>query len=295
MTKEKNFGPLRFLPGPNRGRYPYCHSVYIKDAKVIIDPSSDRERLIEIQKTEGIESVWLTHWHEDHLMHLDLFRDSPVWIAEEDAPPLSDLELFLDWYDITDPAFRKTFRKQLLDEFHFQPIIPDRLLKDGDLLDAGGMTVEVIHIPGHTPGHLAFFFREPAVLYMGDVDLTRFGPWYGDRYSTLDETISSVEKLRSIPAKVWLTCHETGIFEENPGELWDDYLKVIQTREEKLQTVLQSGPSKEEIINNWIIYSREREPREFYEFGEWANMRKHLDRLIKQGLVAHRENRYHLV
>jgi hydroxyacylglutathione hydrolase len=292
MIEEQNFGPVRILPGPSKGRYPYCHSIYIEGAGVLIDPSSDRQRLQEMKDAGEVRMVWLSHWHEDHHMHLDLFPETPLWVSEHDAAPLTDLELMLDWYGLTNPLHRDFFRKSLREHFHFRPRIADRLLKDGELIDLGSVTAEVIHAPGHTPGHLAFFFREPQVLFLGDIDLTPFGPWYGDRDSSIEQTIKTVEKLRKIPAKVWLTCHEKGIFIENPGTLWDDYLQVIQRREEKLLELLQSGPTMDEIVNAWIVYGKEREPREFYEFGEWANMGKHLERLAQKGVIVCKEGAF---
>jgi glyoxylase-like metal-dependent hydrolase (beta-lactamase superfamily II) len=70
--RERSFGPVRFIPGPNRGKYPYCHSVYIEGAGILIDPSADRERLKRLRDEEGVQAVWLSHWHEDHFMHLKL-------------------------------------------------------------------------------------------------------------------------------------------------------------------------------------------------------------------------------
>ena len=43
--EKRKFGPLKVIPGKNQGRYPYCHSIYIEEAGVLIDPGSDRERL----------------------------------------------------------------------------------------------------------------------------------------------------------------------------------------------------------------------------------------------------------
>jgi glyoxylase-like metal-dependent hydrolase (beta-lactamase superfamily II) len=75
--EERHFGPVWFIPGENRGRYPFCHSIYIEGARVLIDPASDRERLVQLRENPGVETVWLSHWHEDHFMHLDLFDGLP--------------------------------------------------------------------------------------------------------------------------------------------------------------------------------------------------------------------------
>ncbi len=295
MNTDMKFGPVHFISGQNKGRYPHCHSIYIEDAGVVIDPSSDRVRLSEMRDKGAIQIIWLTHWHEDHIMDLDLFYELPLWLGKQDAPPLADIEVFLDWYDMTNPDFRGIFRQSMLEEFHYKPKKANRLLEDGEQIDFGNVSVEVIHTPGHTPGHLSFFFKEPAVLLLGDYDLTPFGPWYGDRFSSVEQTISSVKRLRDIPAKIWLTSHETGVFEDDPGILWDNYRQVIQTREDKLLDFLKTHRTMEEIVNAWFIYGRAREPREFFEFGERANMGKHLERLMNKGIVGHEEDRYYLI
>ncbi|MBW1703452.1 MAG: MBL fold metallo-hydrolase, partial [Deltaproteobacteria bacterium] len=253
---EKHFGPVWFIPGENHGKYPYCHSIYIEGAGVLIDPASDRKRLVQLRQNPGVKSVWLSHWHEDHFMHLDLFDDLPLCISEPDAPPLSDLELFMDSYGIDDIS-RDYWRSLFKEQFHFQPRKPMRFLQGGEIIHFDTVTVEAISTPGHTPGHLSFFFKGPEVLFMGDYDLTSFGPWYGDVGSSIEETIASVKRLRNITARVRVTSHETGVFEEEPGKIWDQYLDVINKREEKLINLLDEPHTLEDIVGAWIVYGKE--------------------------------------
>ncbi|HUT52064.1 MAG TPA: MBL fold metallo-hydrolase [bacterium] len=289
---EKCIGPVRFIPGENRGRYPYCNSVYIEGARILIDPASDRGRLMELRDGPGVKEVWLSHWHEDHFMHLDLFEGVPFAMPALETAPLTDPEIFMDWYGIDDPGFRNFWRQALKDTFHFRPRTPSRTFKGGEEIALPGVTVDVIHVPGHTPGHLAFLFREPGVLFMADYDLTKFGPWYGDRDSSIEDTIASVNRLRRVPARAWLTGHEHGLFESEPGELWDRYLAVIDEREEKLLAYLSEPRTIVEIVNQWIVYKKPREPKGFFEYGERALMAKHLERLIRAGSVMEEDGEY---
>ena len=291
--ESKRFGPIRFIPGENRGKYPFCHSLFIEGAGVLFDPASDRKQLKRLRKDKKVKTVWLSHWHEDHFMHLDLFDDLPLWISREDSPQLADVELFLDGYGIEKEEDRRLWRDIVTTQFNFRPRKPARHLSDGQQIQLDTVTVEVIHTPGHTPGHLCFFFQEPGVLFLGDYDLTPFGPWYGDRDSSISQTISSVERLRKIPAKIWLTSHEKGVFEEPPNDLWDTYLKVIHQRERKLLDFLITPKTMAEIVDEWIVYQRPREPTDFYAFGEQMIMQKHLDLLASNSAVAKDCNRYY--
>ena len=292
--EEKHFGPVWFIPGVNRGRYPFCNSVYVEGAGVVIDPGSDRERLTGLARDPGVRAVWLSHWHEDHFMHLDLFAHLPFCIHEDETPPLTDPEIFMDWYGLA-PKHRDYWRQALRETFHYRPRRPAQTFSGVETVSLGGLTVEVIHTPGHTPGHLSFFFKEPRVLFMADYDLTPFGPWYGDRDSSIDDTIESVERLREIPAKVWLTGHEDGVFEEYPGDKWDRYLAVIGEREEKLVDFIREPRTMDEIVNRWIIYRKPREPSAFFEFGERALMAKHLERLMRAKVVTTENGRFRYV
>lgn len=283
---EKNFGPLRFIPGANRGRYPYCHSLYIEaDCKVIIDPASDRERLAQLRDDPGVDAVWLSHWHEDHFMSLDLFDDKELRISQPDAAPLQSMDSLFDAYGFNDEE-RAGWAPMMKDTFHFRPRRPSQTFVDGETIDLGGVTAHVILSPGHTPGHCSFLFPEQELLFIGDYDLTPFGPWYGDRDSDIDAVIESVGRLRSVHARTWIASHEQGVFESDPGELWDAFLKVIDTREERLLEALKSPSTIEDIVEACIVYGRKREPKEFYDFGERSIMGKHVERLIKNGRVA---------
>jgi len=300
MTKhapqeEHCFGPVRFLPGPNRGKYPHCHSLLLEGAGILIDPASDRERLCAIRDRYDIQAVWLSHWHEDHFMHLDLFEDLPLAMHAADAVYLNSIEAFLDGYGIEEPETRATWKPLLEDIFHFQPREPEILLKDEQTLSLGNITVDIMHTPGHTPGHLCFFFREPEVLFLGDYDLTAFGPYYGDRHASIAQTQNSVRRLKRHPARMWLTSHETGIYTNAPPDLWDGYIDVIRRRRDALLALLDRPCRMDEIVAAWIVYRHPREPLAFYYHAEQSLMGKHLEELIGEGRVVQEDGRYRRV
>jgi len=286
MMEELAWGPVRFIPGANRGKYPNCHSIYIEGAGILIDPASDRERLKRLRTESGVNTVWLSHWHEDHFMHLDLFDDLPLAMHPADAPYLADMENLLDGYGIKEPEARALWQSILSETFHFRPRRATGELKGGDVIALDGVTVEVLHTPGHTPGHLCFYFREPDVVFLGDYDLTAFGPWYGDVASSILETECSVRRLQAFGARHYLAGHETGVFARVPAERWERYLGVTARREAALLELLDDPRRLEEIVAAWIVYGKPREPLAFYAHAEQALMGKHLARLQEQGRVV---------
>lgn len=178
---DRQFGKVRFVCGKNGGKYPYNHSLYFRGDRIraVLDPASSQDKMLGL-KDEGVDEVWLSHWHEDHIHYMNLFESSDVRISERDFPPLTDLDTFLDWYGIEDPAGRGYWKKEMVETFDFRPRKTARFFRDDELIDLGGLTVQVIPTPGHTPGHLSFYVPEEGLLFVGDYDLTSFGPWYGD-------------------------------------------------------------------------------------------------------------------
>lgn len=214
---------------------------------MVIDPSCGLKKLSDLKEEDGVDQVWLSHWHEDHLGFLYLFEPCPMRISEEAFPPLTDMEIFLDWYGIRDKQLRKLWETIVLNNFNYRPQKDALFFQDEETIDLGALKVQIIATPGHTPGHLSFFIPDEGVLFIGDYDLTAFGPWYGDIYSSIEQTIESIHKLKSIPARRWIASHNTGLFEENPGRLWNDYENVIYQREEKILNFLQEPKKLDEI------------------------------------------------
>ena len=291
----EKFGPLTFVPGRNNGVYPYSHSLHIDaDIRAVVDAGAGSEQTRALLDGPSVDVVMLTHFHEDHIISLGMFEDCRVWIAESEAPALQDLESFLDLYDPTEKE-RVVWRQLMTEAFNYRPRQVDRTFNSPETIDLGGVTVEIIPTPGHTVGHTSFYFPDQGVLFLGDYDLTAFGPYYGDRDACIDDVIESVNRLKQIPAKIWIASHEQGLFQTDPGEAWDRFLGVIDQRENKLIDLLANPCTVDDIVQARIIYRKAREPKEFFDYAERAIMSKHLDRLLAQGIVVQDGDVYRVV
>jgi hydroxyacylglutathione hydrolase len=291
--KKRQFGKVSFIPGENNGRYPFCHSLYIDDEKkVIIDPSSDQQQLESLKKKKGVDIIINSHYHEDHFTYNYLFPEADLYVPRADAPCFKSLDKLMEFYGLMEEGFEEIWRKLLVENFHYQERTPTREFADGDTFSFGQTTLEVIHTPGHTPGHSCFFFPEIELLFLADIDLTRFGPWYGDAASDLEQTIESIKKIRNFPAKIFVSAHEQAIFEGDISREVDDYLQVIERREQELLEFLDEPRTLEEIVKKRIIYRNAKVESSFADFGERGMMNKHLERLLNSGVIAFKQGRY---
>ncbi len=277
------------------GRYPHCHTLVVDDQRrALMDAASDKDKLLAFHRQRSVDIIITSHAHEDHIMYNSLFPDAELWVPQLDALPFSDISALIDQYGLTreESLFWEDF---LVGECHYAPRKPERLLKDGDILDFGHTYAVAIHTPGHTPGHFCFHFPEEGVLFLADYDLVKAGPYYGDVISSLEHTISSLTKLAAIRADVYLTAHGAGVFDAS-SQLILDYLNIIYEREAKLLDLLAKGPKTlDEITSACIIYGKPK------ALGAWdlsvserMMMRKHLEVLMEQDRVYEDGGRYHL-
>jgi len=94
-----------------------------------------------------------------------------------------------------------------------QPVEPyrvDDVFVGGEVLDAGGATLEVVHAPGHTLGHVAFLVREERALILGDVVHARDVAWlnpFVEGRGAIDRLIGTVERLLTLGARAAFTGH----------------------------------------------------------------------------------------
>jgi glyoxylase-like metal-dependent hydrolase (beta-lactamase superfamily II) len=125
----------------------------------VVDPGGDLEQIEQVLKQEDLtlEKILLTHAHIDHAgATAELARRTGVPI---EGPHEGDLF----WIEQM-PAQARMFGFPQGEAF-----TPTRWLHDGDTVTVGDETLEVIHCPGHTPGHIVLFHRAGRFAIVGDV------------------------------------------------------------------------------------------------------------------------------
>lgn len=160
----------------------------------------------------------------------------------------------------------------LREQFHVRGRPDARGFEDGAVFDLGGRTVTVVHLPGHTAGHCGFLVEPDGFLFVADVDLTSFGPYYGDVGSSLAEFEASIGRLREIEARWYGTAHQKGVIEgaEEFRSRLDAYAGVIQRREETLLKFLDGPRTVEEIVEHRLVY---RPHVRGHTYGRWSGAR----------------------
>ena len=175
----------------------------------------------------------------------------------------------------------------MIKEFHFRPLTNLAPYYPGQRFPNGAITLEILPSPGHTPGHSCFYFPEQDLLYLADVDLTAFGPWYGDGASDLEDYADTLAGLQQFPARTFLTAHEQGVFNYEEAQAGLAYfLKVIAARDRQVLEALKTPKTLPQLVERRLIYGRARDPAFVYDHMEAQMLQKHLERLRKRGMMA---------
>lgn len=129
---------------------------------VIIDPGcvekEENEELLQFIKDAELNVKMLlnTHCHVDHVLGNALVKETfktKLYIHPIEEAPLKAVKVYAPHYGF----------------FQYQETTADAFLQEGDVVTFGNQKLEVLFVPGHSPGHIAFYHKEASVVIAGDV------------------------------------------------------------------------------------------------------------------------------
>ncbi len=158
---------------------------------IILDPGDEPERILAIAEFHkvSVTAVVSTHGHLDHVLAVKEIKEAtqaPFLLPELDLPMVKSAHLQARLYN-----------------WLVEPVPdPDDFLREGQTLTIGKISFLVIHLPGHSPGHIALYFESMGgskhlfsgdVLFAGSVGRTDLpgGNW--------EQLQSSLKRLMSLP------------------------------------------------------------------------------------------------
>lgn len=296
QLEDREIGPVTVLFGEGGGKYPDGNSMLVRGANetVIVDPSLGAMARHQAGRLPEIHRLLNSHCHEDHIVGNHLFPDVPWHIHAQDAPGFRSIDDFLEIYGFPEPI-RSSWERQCLETFHYAPRPDVTPFEDGDVFDLGGVTIRIVHAPGHTRGHSVLIVEwgdggtSERLAYLGDIELSGFGPYYGDAWSSLEDFERSIATVRRIEASWYATFHHIGVLDPEPfQERLDRFANRILQREMALLEYLDEPRTLDEIVAHRFVY-RPGPAADFVDCVERRSMTMHLDRLQAQDRVEEPE------
>jgi hydroxyacylglutathione hydrolase len=149
---------LEIVPIPNGQFVQNCYLVADAEQKVavLVDPGEEAGRFLSElrRRTWTLQAIWLTHAHIDHILGVEAVHAAypvPIHLHPADLPLYRGLPEQGRWMGFDVKAAP----------------LPDRELRQGETLKVGDVSFAVRHVPGHSPGHVAFVGN--GVILGGDV------------------------------------------------------------------------------------------------------------------------------
>lgn len=292
-TNKLQFGPATVYFGEKNGKYPDGNQVVVngRDTTVILDTPLVSHHLLP--QLSDADLIVLGHVHEDHTVGLGLLSHIPLMAPEQDLYAVQSLKGMLDHYGYS-PDTTCLMQKIVTDQFHFVPRPDAQAYHNGAVWELGGCRIRALHTPGHTRGHSALFIEPHDIIFIGDIDLSSFGPYYGDGCSNLRDFIQTLDYLKTLTAQTWITFHHKGVITQGDQfqALLTAYRDKIDQREAAIVTELRNKPmTLDEMVVHRFLY-----PPSYYEVfvedAERITITQHLEKLLDESQIRYADGTY---
>jgi glyoxylase-like metal-dependent hydrolase (beta-lactamase superfamily II) len=285
-----DFGRVTVFFGEKNGKYPDANQVIVRgsDTQAAFDTPIVANHIGP--EFDASDLVILGHVHEDHMAALHRLPKAPVHVHEADLAAAQSWEGLRAAYG-SDESYVAEMLMRFQRDFFYTPR-PDAIgYKDGAVWELGGSRVRAFHMPGHTAGHCALLVEPERVAFIGDIDLTGFGPYYGDASSSLSDFRRTLARVADIPAKVWVTSHHRGVYTDREKFLRDlaAYTRTLDAREQRLLDLLHESPKTlAQLVECRLLYPPGHEDLWVVD-AETRSISSHLDEMLADGRVRRDE------
>ncbi len=291
-------GHVEFIWARNSKEFFFSNSILIHDSQAtVVDPSANFSYLEHLAASKRVHQVLNTHYHVDHRSLNSLFKEARFLCHKLDIKPLQSFENYLRFADSVQDSGYIEWLKGIFSTLDIKEAYFDTLLSDGQLLPLEDHEVQVVHLPGHTPGHIGLLFKEIDLFFCSDVDLTPLGPWYANLSSNIDDFLKSLEKIKEIQCRYYATSHGSRIYD--PEQFFEKLARfeaAIPKREEKILEALKEQPQELKHLSEiGIIYKHSHLEKDPLKASfERQMIEKHLERLKRLGTIQEDRGLWHL-
>lgn len=287
MDDVRTFGSVTVHLGDKSGKYPDGNQVLVRgaDTRVAFDTPQVANRIGADFDT--VDLVILGHVHEDHMAGLHRVPQAAVQVHEADLAAAQSWAGLSAHFGYPAPVLAD-LKAKIEREFHYRPRPDATGYANGATWDlGGGVRVRAQHLPGHTAGHCALVVDSEGLAFIGDIDLSGFGPYYGDATSNLADFRRSLAAVARLDARVWVTSHHRAVITDRPQFLdaLAAFTAKIDERRARVLAMLVPGPQAlDDLARQGLLYPPGHDAP-WVAFAERRSIGLHLDELVADDRV----------
>ena len=291
-----SFGPVTVYCGEKSGKYPDGNQVVVRggDTLAAFDTPLVANRLG--RELTDVDLVVLGHVHEDHMAGLHRLGGAELHVHERDVEAARSWDGLAAHYGYG-PAVLAGLHAKIKKDFFYVPRPDAQPYREGACWELGaGVTVRAFHLPGHTRGHCALVVEPGGIAFIGDIDLSSFGPYYGDATSSLAEWRRTLGAVKDLPARVWITSHHKGVVTERETflSLLQAFGSRLDARAEAIAAYLREKPATlDELVAHRFVYPRGAQDL-WFDDAERRVISQHLEEFAAAGRAAEEGGRWRL-
>lgn len=272
--------------------FTFSHGILVEDDVRLLIDTGEGKALQEINP-QSIDVVLNSHHHIDHIRGNDVCSRARVFIHPLEKPYLQSPETTIavtGWSELMDEtAPDDSPQKGISAENVLKVWNVDGDLCDNQVIDCGHTRIQVLHTPGHCAGHCSFLFPEESMVFLGDICLSKVGPWYGEPEASIEDFIRSIDRVIDLKPERLTTGHVPQVISGNVAEVLTEYRDRIFKREQRILKALKARPATiNDLAAQHLIYLLH--PSTFVLFWEKFMLKKHLESLIAIGCVEKLED-----
>ena len=261
---------VHFIEGKNRGKFPYCNSLIVGDA--VIDPNCGIEVLNRI--ADKTDTAILSHNHPDHsALAWYLNRLKKKVLAPHNSTRVEELARRFA------RGMEERWAKFATEYVGLRDFEAD-LYSISTGLGIDGHEIELIKTSGHTDD-MHLFLIDGKILYSADIDLTGFGPWYGNPESDPFKFRKSIESLFGYDFDVIVPSHSMPVSGRDSieGKL-NEFLEHFDRRDEMIRELYGKGLSIDEMVELSPIYRKKISGlKDIMDYFERNMIEKHIEKM----------------
>ena len=201
-----------------------------------------------------LDYIFLTHTHYDHIGAMPFFKkewpgarivtsEAGATVLLKDTPRRVIRELSINAANVHGGTKDFTYCDDVFKA--------DIIVKDGDTVSLGELTIEIMETPGHTRDSLCFFIPELELLILNETPgvLMPDGSMYPCYLTSYDDTIRSIEKCRNKPYKLLSLPHRGIARQEDADGYFDKSLSANKECNDFIMGMKEKNYNEDEMLD----------------------------------------------